>query len=45
MLKERTFNIVYVNESNPVALDFDTEGIVVEYNGVEQTISLSQQKN
>lgn len=45
MLKERTFNIVYVNESNPVALDFDTEGIVVEYNGVEQTIILSQQKN
>lgn len=45
MLKERTFNIVYINESNPVALDFDTEGIVVEYNGVEQTISLSQQKN
>ena len=44
MLKERTFNIVYVNESNPVALDFDTEGIVVEYSGVEQTISLSQQE-
>ena len=45
MLKERAFNIVYVNQGNPVALDFDTEGIVVEYNGVEQTISLSQQKN
>ena len=44
MLKERTFNIVYINESNPVALDFDTEGIVVEYNGIEQTISLSQQE-
>ena len=44
MLKERAFNIVYVNEGNPVALDFDTEGIVVEYNGVEQTISLSKQE-
>ncbi|MBF6596836.1 MAG: DUF5110 domain-containing protein [Fermentimonas sp.] len=44
MLKERRFNIVYVNESKPVALDFETVGIVVEYNGVEQTISLSQQE-
>lgn len=38
MLKERVFNIVYINESTPKKLDFNTTGIVVEYNGNSQTI-------
>jgi alpha-D-xyloside xylohydrolase len=38
MLKERVFNIVYVNESAPKTLDFETTGIIVKYNGTIQTV-------
>ena len=38
MLKERVFNIVYVNESAPKTLDFETTGIIVKYNGTTQTV-------
>ena len=38
MLKERVFNIVYVNESAPKKLDFETTGIIVKYNGTTQTV-------
>ena len=40
MIKERIFNIVYVDKGAPKALDFETSGILVEYNGVAQTVQL-----
>ncbi|AUS04355.1 TIM-barrel domain-containing protein [Pseudotamlana carrageenivorans] len=40
MLKERTFNIVFVDQKNPKPFDFESEGLTVTYDGTEQTISL-----
>lgn len=40
MLKERKFNIIPVNQSSPKVFDPDAKGIVVKYNGTEQTIKL-----
>lgn len=40
MLKERTFNIVYVDSISPKALDLDVTGILVNYNGDGVTIQL-----
>ncbi|MHB9054910.1 MAG: TIM-barrel domain-containing protein [Paludibacteraceae bacterium] len=40
VLKERKFNIILVNQSSPKVFDPDAEGIVVIYNGTEQTIKL-----
>ncbi|MDD4777247.1 MAG: glycoside hydrolase family 31 protein [Fermentimonas sp.] len=38
MLKERSFNVVYVDKNAPKGLDFDTKGVLVEYKGSAQTI-------
>lgn len=40
MLEKRTFNIVYVNNSQPKGYDPDAKGLVVEYNGYRQIIKL-----
>ena len=40
MLESRTFNIVKVGSSQPAPFDLATQGVVVEYDGTSQTISL-----
>ena len=33
MISKRNFNIVLVDSNNPKPLDYDADGIVIEYNG------------
>ncbi|MBP1593263.1 MAG: yicI 7 [Bacteroidetes bacterium] len=40
MLKNRTFNVVYVNKTNPKAFDLKVKGKMVKYNGTKQVIKL-----
>jgi alpha-D-xyloside xylohydrolase len=40
MLKNRTFNVVYVNQANPKAFDLKVKGKTVKYNGTKQVIKL-----
>lgn len=40
MLKDRKFNVVYVNQENPKALDMDAHGMQVDYNGTSVSIQL-----
>lgn len=40
MLKNRKFNIIYVDQQNPKSLDFELSGKVVEYDGSMITIEL-----
>lgn len=40
MLKNRTFNVVYVNQANPKAFDLKVKGKTVKYSGTKQVIKL-----
>lgn len=40
MLKERRFNIVYVNRENPVAIDGDATGTKIDYSGIAVKVAL-----
>lgn len=40
MLNKRSFNIIYVSKNNPIELDFETTGIVIEYDGTKQTLQM-----
>ena len=40
ILKERVFNVVYVDSSSPKAADPKTQGILTKYNGQKQEINL-----
>ena len=40
MLKERTFTVVSVSESNPVGYNPEAEGEVVKYNGEKVEVQL-----
>ena len=40
MLKNRTFNIVFVDKNNPRPFDLNTKGIGISYNGTKQVVKL-----
>lgn len=40
MLKERRFNIVYVDQENPKAMDGDATGIMIDYDGTAVKVAL-----
>ena len=40
MLKERTFNIIFATKDKPQPFDLKAKGILVKYNGKQQTVKL-----
>ena len=40
MLKERRFNIVYVDQENPAAMEGDATGTMIDYTGTAVKVAL-----